>query len=322
MKVESNQDLVSVILSVYNEKIEWIKLSVESILNQTYTNLELIIILDNPKNKIITNYLNEISSKDIRIKLLVNHKNIGLAESLNRGLAISKGDFIARMDADDIAYLNRLSLQVVFLKKNQNIDLLSSSVDYIDENGKKIGRSNQDMYTPKQIEKILPKFNMLIHPTFLMRRKVYEKTLGYRNFTTSEDYDFVLRVLDMGFKIIHITDRTLMYRRRTNSMSLGNALVTQLNTEYIQSLHKQRVKNKGFDTYNFETMLSTSYIKNEKENKKYVSIMNEYYQLGKNRNKIQRLIIIFKGLKYSKYFRKYFPLMTRNKILNKFHKYI
>ena len=137
MKVESNQDLVSVILSVYNEKIEWIKLSVESILNQTYTNLELIIILDNPKNKIITNYLNEISSKDIRIKLLVNHKNIGLAESLNRGLAISKGDFIARMDADDIAYLNRLSLQVVFLKKNQNIDLLSSSVDYIDENGKK-----------------------------------------------------------------------------------------------------------------------------------------------------------------------------------------
>ena len=104
--------LISVVMSVYNEKIEWIKDSVKSILGQSYTNIEFIIVIDNPGlDREVKEYLENTAKTDGRVVLLQNKENVGLAKSLNRGIAAANGAYIARMDADDISEKNRLDLQ-------------------------------------------------------------------------------------------------------------------------------------------------------------------------------------------------------------------
>lgn len=94
----------------YNEKQDWLTESINSILNQTYLNLEFIIVLDNPENIELKNILNEYKLKDSRVKLLINEVNKGLVFSLNRALKECSGDYIARMDADDISHLDRIKI--------------------------------------------------------------------------------------------------------------------------------------------------------------------------------------------------------------------
>ena len=91
--------LISVIYCLYKEKIEWIRQSVESILNQTYGLFEFIIICDNPDYQSAVDLLKEYSSADPRIRLIVNEENIGITRSLNKGLELAKGGLIARMDS-------------------------------------------------------------------------------------------------------------------------------------------------------------------------------------------------------------------------------
>ena len=84
------EELVSVVMSTYNEKEVHLRKSIESIINQTYQNIEYIIILDNPDNKLLYKILKEYESKDNRIKVIVNKENIGLVDSLNKGIDIAR----------------------------------------------------------------------------------------------------------------------------------------------------------------------------------------------------------------------------------------
>ncbi|MGL4742033.1 MAG: glycosyltransferase, partial [Sarcina sp.] len=89
---------VSVIMGVYNEKISWVKETINSILEQTYKNIELIVILDNPENQELKIFLDSYKDK---IKFEVNDKNLGLVKTLNRAIDLANGEYIARIDADD-----------------------------------------------------------------------------------------------------------------------------------------------------------------------------------------------------------------------------
>ena len=99
--------MVSVIMSVYNEPAEWIMLAIDSVLHQTYRDVEFIIVCDNPDNDSICNLLSNYMDNDTRIVLILNKTNIGLTRSLNVALHKCKGKYIARMDADDISFPNR-----------------------------------------------------------------------------------------------------------------------------------------------------------------------------------------------------------------------
>ena len=99
---------VSVILSAYNEEERWFREAVESIINQSYENFELILILDNPNNTLLEGIINEYVNKDNRIIYIKNEKNLGLVKSLNKGLSYCRGEYIARMDADDISLPERI----------------------------------------------------------------------------------------------------------------------------------------------------------------------------------------------------------------------
>ena len=129
--------LISVIMSVYNETNEELESSVNSILSQTYKNLEFIIIDDNPDNARIRNFLK--NQTDPRIRVIYNTENKGLVYSLNLALDNTNGSVIARMDADDIAESNRLEKEFLFLKKN-DLDLVGSWIKLIDTKDNRVGQ--------------------------------------------------------------------------------------------------------------------------------------------------------------------------------------
>ena len=110
--------MISVVMSTYKEPIEYIEQSINSILNQTYRDIEFVIIVDNPDNAEHIEYIQNRMSGDSRIKLSINEKNCGLTESLNRAIALARGTFIARMDADDIAEI-RVSIGISHRKQSR-----------------------------------------------------------------------------------------------------------------------------------------------------------------------------------------------------------
>ena len=121
-------DLVSVIMSNYNTPEEFLRASIESVLNQTYSNFEFIIVDDCSTD----NSLEIIKSyQDERIVVLENKENLGITKSLNRGLEIAKGEYVARMDADDISFPKRFETQVEYLKNNPQVIVCGTGVELI-----------------------------------------------------------------------------------------------------------------------------------------------------------------------------------------------
>src|SRR3990167_5350467 len=163
------QAKISVIMSVYNG-MPFLKEATESILKQTYKNFEFIIVDDGSEDK-SWEYLKSL--KDKKIKLIKNKRNLGLAASLNKALQRAQGDFIARMDADDVSKPERLTTQMDFMKKNPQVDICGSFVKVIDENGQIIGQIKKPI-SDKEIKKELFWLPPLLHPTWFARDEVFE----------------------------------------------------------------------------------------------------------------------------------------------------
>jgi glycosyltransferase involved in cell wall biosynthesis len=133
--MQINPVKISIVMSVYNGG-KYLADSLESILNQTHRNLELIIVNDGSRDdslEIIQNYM----KVDKRI-ILIDQKNLGLTKSLNIAISVATGEYIARQDADDVSAPNRLKLFVNFLLKNKNIEIYSTPGILINENGRLI----------------------------------------------------------------------------------------------------------------------------------------------------------------------------------------
>lgn len=232
------EDVISVIMSTYNEKEEWVRKSVESILHQTYTHLEFIIILDDPENLALKELLMGYSELDQRVNVIVNEENLGLVKSLNRALQNCTGVYIARMDADDISHENRLQLQKEYLEKEQ-LDFVFSRVTMIDEEGNKMSQTCRRDLTPHQVKKKLEMVNMSFHPTWLVKKQVYDQLGGYRDIAHCEDYDFSLRALDWGYRIGKLNESLLDFRFRETSISRSYSLEQFLNSRKLIDLYQK-----------------------------------------------------------------------------------
>ncbi|EQC58542.1 hypothetical protein N219_11235 [Limosilactobacillus fermentum MTCC 8711] len=132
---------ISVVMSVYNERPEQVRQSVEAILGQTYLPTEFIIVLDNPNQNDLKALLQIYDQQNDIIKLVFNRENIGLAASLNKAIKLANGELIARMDADDISEPKRLELELKELKR-RSLDLVSGNIVYIDESGSVTGKKS------------------------------------------------------------------------------------------------------------------------------------------------------------------------------------
>jgi len=221
---------ISVIMSIYNEPEEYLRRSIESILNQTFKDFEFIIILDNPKNEIARNIIEEYSLKDERIISVKNEENIGLTKSLNKGLSIAKGEFIARMDADDISHPKRFEKQVNFLNKNNEYELCGTKAYFIDENGKILKNMsltiNNNLTSYDEIKQNIVKYNPFIHPSLMFKKRILNKIGLYdENFKLAQDYDFLLRVCSK-YKCCILPEKLIYYRVNKKGLSISKSKIS------------------------------------------------------------------------------------------------
>lgn len=232
--------MISVIMSTYKEDEKLLRESIESILNQTYKDFEYIIILDYPDNDVHKSVIEEYALKDDRIHFYINEKNMGLTDSLNRGLSLCHGEYIARMDADDISLPDRLERQMKYLEKNR-YDLIGGITEMINENGSLLYSIKSVPTDPKKINKALRYSQCIAHPTWLGRKEVFEKNAGYRHMPLCEDYDFTLRAVLNGFVISNLNEAVLKYRMTSNSISRSNLFEQYLYMSYITNEYKNKV---------------------------------------------------------------------------------
>ena len=180
-----NNPFVSIIMSVFNDE-RYLPDSIESILSQTYKNFEFIIVNDGSSDsslKILEHY----AALDDRIVLL-DQKNHGLTKSLNRALGICKGDYIARMDSDDISDSLRIEKQIDFLMKNQEYALVGTNVVKIDKNGKQL-YINSTKYRDNSIRKTLKYRNCFAHGSVMINSKIISGKIRYdEDFKYAQDY--------------------------------------------------------------------------------------------------------------------------------------
>lgn len=226
------KDMISVIMSCYNEKLDWIKESVESILSQDCGPLEFIIVLDKPDNLAMKGLLEAYGESDPRIRLLVNEENKGLVKSLNRALAYCSGRYVARMDADDISAEDRLEKQKTYLE-DKGLDFIFSGAKVMDEDGRLSHESNADELSPNKLKGLLEVMSVGYHPTWFVRADLYRDLGGYREVSYCEDYDFLLRALAGGYRIGKMNGNVLRYRLRRGGISKSHALEQFLNARGI-----------------------------------------------------------------------------------------
>lgn len=231
--------MISVIMSTYKEDERLLRESIESILNQTYKDFEYIIILDYPDNDVHKSVIEEYALKDDRIHFYINEKNMGLTDSLNRGLSLCHGEYIARMDADDISLPDRLERQMKYLEKN-HYDLIGGITEMINENGSLLYSIKNVPTDPKKINKALRYSQCIAHPTWLGKKEVFEKNAGYRHMPLCEDYDFTLRAVLNGFVISNLNETVLKYRMTSNSISRSNLFEQYLYMSYITNEYKNK----------------------------------------------------------------------------------
>lgn len=230
---------VSVIISTYNEPLDYIEKSLNSIVHQTYTNIELILINDNPGRGELDTFLTDYASSDNRIIYVKNEINVGLTASLNKGIKFASGVYIARMDADDISEIDRIDKQINNIKEN-GLDLVGAFITKIDEEGACIGKLAfpVDMV---HIRKYLRWGDCMPHPTWLCKKSLYDNLAGYREITGVEDYDFVLRAILSGAKLGNVGEYLLNYRIRSGSISVSNnerqQLISNLLAHYYSKGH-------------------------------------------------------------------------------------
>lgn len=292
--MKSNPE-ISVLMSVYNGK-KYLQKSIESILNQTFSNFEFIIINDAS----IDNSLEIIKSfSDSRIVILNNSENLGLTKSLNIGLKQASGKYIARLDADDLSFENRLEKQLSFIKKN-NLSLIGSSAILIDELGNEIGKKIKPE-NPTEIKFHLLLKNPFLHSSLFFKKEDIEK-IGYydEKFIFAQDYDLVSRLSHSGFNLGNISEPLIKYRIQKNSITenkdyrkeqLKNALKTSLaNCLLYIHLNKKNISSlikgiNGKKTGFFETisnlinfsLLKSSFLKKEKISEKDYRLIKKIY---------------------------------------------
>ena len=208
----------SAVMSVYNGE-RYLREAVESILSQTFTDFEFIIIDDGSTDstwEILTAY----AAQDPRIVLIRNEENIGLTRSLNKGLEVARGEYIARQDADDVSYPARLHAQTQVLDQFPTIGLVGSAFELIDETGRKLGVVRPPMDNV-WLQEALQTANCFCHGSVMIRRQCLQEAGGYREvFAMAQDYDLWLRIAER-FDLGALPQICYRYRLSENSITMA-----------------------------------------------------------------------------------------------------
>jgi glycosyltransferase involved in cell wall biosynthesis len=210
---------VSVVMSVYNGE-RFLREAVESILNQTFTDFEFIIVDDASTDetpKILESF------NDKRIKVVRNQEKKERSFSRNIAIGMAKGEFIAIMDADDISLPNRLSHEIDFMSSNKEIGVLGTRIEIIDEMGKKIEGISWHRGFPSEPEVInwyLLFETPIMHPSVMIRKSLLLETGGYsENDVLAEDYELWIRMAKIT-RLANLDEELVLYRWHSANTSV------------------------------------------------------------------------------------------------------
>ena len=269
---------VSILMPVYNVA-PFLREAMDSMLNQTYTDFELIVLNDcSPDNseEILDTY------SDSRIIRYRGEENVGLANVLNVGLGLAKGEFIARMDSDDISLPQRLEKQVDFLDTHPNVDLVSAGMQRFGDDDSIISYST----SVEDVKFDAMSFSPILHPTSMWRRtRFLEKDLYYRQeMVPSEDYDLWTRALIKRLVLVNMPDVLYRYRSHPAQVTRVNkdwSKSTLIANDYIKSVFPGISEAQVMDFHSLRAKKDPDTVKRichelEQENKK-TNFINPFY---------------------------------------------
>ncbi len=279
---------VSVVMSVYNETEEELRGAIESILGQTYGNIEFVIVLDNPENEKLKAVILEYQKNDSRVKSIFNDENKGLVYSLNKALEKAEGEYIARMDADDYSVCDRIEKQIRFLEKKE-LDFVYSGVMYMDESGNSLYPSDIGGLTYTAAVKSMRYKNCSFHPTWLFKKEILDVLKRYHDVPYAEDYDFICRTISKGYKVCGMNEWLLQYRVRASGISNSNKVKQDIMAECIGKEYR-----KHLSCYSTANVLQ-EYDKKIRD-KKYCIFIAKRYEYGQKYKKLFRDGKFFQGI--------------------------
>ncbi len=222
---------VSVLMPNYNcEKYIWE--AIKSILNQTFSDFEFIIIDDWSTDKsweIIKDY----AKKDKRILAIKNEENLKICKTLNKWIELAKWEYIARMDSDDISSLSRFEKQVRFLDENPEVWIVWWTMEIMDENWKVYSKREYHR-NDKEIRKKIFRYSPFCHPAVMIRKKILEKSWNYdSSLVYSEDYDLYFRIWQYS-KFANLWDVLIKYRMFENNSTTKKLKQMEIWTLFIR----------------------------------------------------------------------------------------
>jgi GT2 family glycosyltransferase len=210
---------VTVVLPIYNAE-PFLADAIGSILTQSFRDFELIAIDDSSDTS--GQILDRFARADNRVRAL-HQLNAGMVAALNRGLDLARGEFIARMDADDVCHPERFARQVAFLDAHPDMAVVGCAVTLIDEAGNRI-REVEYPSTPEAIAAFLENGSPLAHPSVMMRRAAVLAVGGYREaYRNAEDYDLWLRMAER-YRMANLPEHLLFYRQHETKGSFTHAV--------------------------------------------------------------------------------------------------
>jgi glycosyltransferase involved in cell wall biosynthesis len=287
--MKENNELISVLLPVYNAE-NYIEEAVQSVLDQIYTNFELLLLndgsTDGSKEKIK-------KFEDDRI-VYIEHSNMGLSKTLNKGIKLAKGKYIARMDADDICLPFRFEKQMRYLNKHKNVALLGGGIIVVDKDGQTLNYDSP-FINSKIIKKILfTEKNTFYHPTVIFKKSVVQELGGYDEEINCyfEDYFLWAKIVKAGHKTNNLNMPLIKYRLTPNSITSAEQKM-----DFVEMM--LRVVNSGVFTEKDKLLL----VKRKAVNKNK-DPMDVYNGMIKNRrlrvvDRLFNMLTIFLGKKYA-----------------------
>ncbi|MCC5944603.1 MAG: glycosyltransferase [Bernardetiaceae bacterium] len=230
---------VTVMMPAYNAE-KYIAEAIESILNQSFQDFELLVLDDGSTDKtqeIVTAY----QKQNAKIKFIQNPENKGLSYTRNRLLAEAKGKYLAILDSDDIALPSRLEKQVNYLEQNPKVGLLGTGVIYVDAEGKEQS-VNVRLHDNKRIPCRLLFQNVMGQSTIMMRQAMKRFTYSME-YLTAEDYQLWVR-MSYHTEIANLSEPLIRYRQHDQNISVARQA---LNSEYLQKIHCYQLAKLGIE---------------------------------------------------------------------------
>lgn len=208
-------------MPVYNEKEEYLRKSIKSILTQSFADFEFLIINDGSTDKSCAKIIEEYARQDVRIRAITNEKNIGLTKTLRKGLELAKGTYVARLDSNDMADKERLEKQLDFMQKNPDYALCGCWTYIIDGQNRIIGKQKgPSRYY--DIKKRILSANPLTHSAWFFKNNVVRSMGGYaEKMAKAQDYELLLRLVPR-YPVANLPEYLCYYRVSDESITFSN----------------------------------------------------------------------------------------------------